>query len=74
MSSRTRSHPLDERDLSFLRSLATQLAGMIERAELHENLERQASTDLVTGLPNRQVFQQRLDNAVARRVTARSRR
>ncbi len=59
------SHPLDERDLSFLRSLATQLAGMIERAELHENLERQASTDLVTGLPNRQVFQERLDNAVA---------
>jgi|GEM_PF-5263929 len=57
-------HPLDERDLAFLRSLATQLSGLIERAELHENLERQASTDLVTGLPNRQVFQDRLDAAV----------
>ncbi|HEX5167210.1 MAG TPA: HD domain-containing phosphohydrolase [Thermomicrobiales bacterium] len=59
------TQPLEERDLSFLRSLATQLAGLIERAELHDNLERQASTDLVTGLPNRQVFQERLDNAVA---------
>jgi diguanylate cyclase (GGDEF)-like protein len=59
------SHPLEERDLSFLRSLSTQLAGLIERAELHDNLERQASTDLVTGLPNRQVFQERLDNAVS---------
>lgn len=57
--------PLEERDLSFLRSLATQLAGLIERAELQENLERQASTDLVTGLPNRQIFQERLDSAVA---------
>lgn len=56
--------PLDDRDLTFLRSLATQLAGLIERAELHENLERQASTDLVTGLPNRQIFQRQLDNAV----------
>ncbi len=58
-------HPLDDRDLSFLSSLATQLAGLIERAELHEHLERQASTDLVTGLANRQIFQQHLDDAVA---------
>ena len=57
--------PLEDRDLSFLRSLASQLAGLIERAELHENLARQASTDLGTGLPNRQVFQERLDSAVA---------
>ncbi|MGH9176460.1 MAG: bifunctional diguanylate cyclase/phosphohydrolase, partial [Vicinamibacterales bacterium] len=64
------AHPLDERDLTFLRSLATQLAGPIERAELYANLERQASTDLVTGLPNRQIFQRRLDEAitVARRA------
>ncbi|MDQ3549757.1 MAG: diguanylate cyclase, partial [Chloroflexota bacterium] len=58
-------HPLEDRDLNFLRSLASQLAGLIERAELHDNLARQASTDLVTGLPNRQVFQERLDNSVA---------
>jgi diguanylate cyclase (GGDEF)-like protein/PAS domain S-box-containing protein len=59
------AHALEVRDLTFLTSLAIQLAGMIERVELHQTLERQATTDPITDLPNRQVLQQRLEQAVA---------
>ena len=57
--------PLEERDLHFLELLATQVAALIERAELQVHLERQATTDLVTGLPNRQVFQRELEMATS---------
>jgi diguanylate cyclase (GGDEF)-like protein/PAS domain S-box-containing protein len=58
------SQPLQAQDLSFLAQLAAQVSSSIERARLYQNLERQATVDLVTGLPNRQVFQQVLDRAV----------
>src|SRR3712207_8444948 len=51
--------PVDTRDLAFGEALATALASSIERATLHQEVERQARTDQVTGLPNRQVFQDR---------------
>lgn len=56
---------LEERDLRFLELLATQIAALIERAELQTHLERQATTDPVTGLPNRQAFQQALEQATS---------
>jgi diguanylate cyclase (GGDEF)-like protein/PAS domain S-box-containing protein len=59
------SQPLEAQDLSFLVQLAAQIAGTLERSRLYQNLERQATVDLVTGLPNRQVFQQVLDRALA---------
>src|SRR5690606_29774044 len=57
--------PLSARDLDFIAPIAGQIAGMIERDNLYRYLEHQALTDRVTGLPNRQAFQQRLDRAIA---------
>jgi diguanylate cyclase (GGDEF)-like protein/PAS domain S-box-containing protein len=59
------ARPLEERDLAFLESLATQLAGLIERIELYQTLAQQATTDPTTGLPNREVFARRLDEAIS---------
>jgi diguanylate cyclase (GGDEF)-like protein len=57
--------PVGELDLAFAGALAAALASSIERARLYKEIERQARTDAVTGLPTRQTFQQELTRAVA---------
>lgn len=52
---------LDEHDVTFLQSMASLLSILVERAELATHLEHDATTDLVTQLPNRQTLQQHLD-------------
>lgn len=53
--------PLDDGDLAFLISLATHLASSVERSNLHQELQRQATIDSVTSLENRATFLKRLD-------------
>ncbi|MGI8477548.1 MAG: GAF domain-containing protein, partial [Thermomicrobiales bacterium] len=48
--------------------LANQAALAIERARLHETLERRAHTDGLTGLLNHRAVQERLDQEIARAV------
>ena len=43
-------------DLEFLELLAVQLGIVMENAALHEQLEREANTDPLTGLLNRRAF------------------
>jgi diguanylate cyclase (GGDEF)-like protein/PAS domain S-box-containing protein len=56
--------PLDDQDVTFLSSLATHLASSVERIRLHNELQRQAATDSLTGLENRETFLGRLDNVI----------
>lgn len=56
--------PLDDQDVTFLASLATHLASSVERIRLHNELQRQAATDTLTGLENRETFLQRLDDVI----------
>lgn len=46
----------DSEDLAVLRSMAATLGAVLGFARLQEELERQASTDALTGLPNRRAF------------------
>lgn len=55
----------DEKDTSLLRYVATQLAGAIKRKQNQANLEFMASHDALTGLPNRALFSDRLETALA---------
>jgi diguanylate cyclase (GGDEF)-like protein/PAS domain S-box-containing protein len=57
--------PLDDQDITFLTSLATQIASSIERMNLHHELQRQATIDTITGLENREAFLKRLADAIA---------
>ena len=61
-----RDHPSrpSERDLEFM-SMATRLAAVaIEHRTLTDQLSHQAQHDALTGLPNRLMFQDRLDQAL----------
>lgn len=53
-------------DLEFLELLAVQLGIVMENAELHEQLEREANTDPLTGLLNRRQFVLRMTEALRR--------
>lgn len=53
-------------DASLLEMLAGMVAAALVRAALHERLERQATTDELTGLPNRREWYRQLDGAFAR--------
>jgi diguanylate cyclase (GGDEF)-like protein/PAS domain S-box-containing protein len=52
-------------DASFLQSVANILAVAIERKNAQERLERLAQFDSLTGLPNRQLFHDRLLKTIA---------
>ncbi|HTQ76305.1 MAG TPA: EAL domain-containing protein [Burkholderiales bacterium] len=55
----------DSDDASFLQSVANILAVAIERKNAQERLERLAQFDSLTGLPNRQLFHDRLLKTMA---------
>ena len=61
----TAAMQLDERDVAFLKSMATHLAAAIERIHLNQELRRQATIDSVTGLENRETFLRRLEASIA---------
>ncbi|HUL91661.1 MAG TPA: EAL domain-containing protein [Burkholderiales bacterium] len=62
--SRTPAH-FGQDDASFLQSVANILAVAIERKNAQERLERLAQFDSLTGLPNRQLFHDRLLKTMA---------
>ncbi len=57
-------YSLDEREL--LEFVSTQIAAAIERKKMLEELHFRALFDLLTGLPNRQLFRDRLKQALVR--------
>ena len=52
-------------ELTVLEALARELAGAMEKAELVEEVLHQALHDGLTGLPNRTMFNQRVQRAIA---------
>ena len=62
------SHPRNFKDseLRFLRLLGDQAALAIEKARLYELISLQAHTDSLTGLPNRRLFDQRVEEEIRR--------
>ena len=59
-------YPIGEGDLRVLRLLGDQAAIAIENARLHRIINQQAHTDVVTGLPNRRSFDERLAEELRR--------
>jgi diguanylate cyclase (GGDEF)-like protein/PAS domain S-box-containing protein len=53
-------------DQELLEFVAAQVATAMERMDLHEQLRYMAQYDTLTRLPNRQLFHDRLDSALAR--------
>jgi diguanylate cyclase (GGDEF)-like protein/PAS domain S-box-containing protein len=60
------STPYTEADQELLQFVAAQVATAIERMQLHEQLKYMAQYDALTGLPNRQLFLDRLESALVR--------
>ena len=52
-------------EMAVLEALARELSGALEKAELVEEVLHQALHDALTGLPNRTLFQQRVQRAIA---------
>ncbi|MBA2255151.1 MAG: EAL domain-containing protein, partial [Chloroflexi bacterium] len=57
----------DEEDLDFTKLFANHAAIALENAQIHEQLSVAARTDPLTGLPNRALFRDRVERALARR-------
>ncbi|WP_242490126.1 sensor domain-containing protein [Noviherbaspirillum cavernae] len=55
-----------EQDQELLQFVSTQVATAIERKQLHAELLRMAQYDALTGLPNRRLFHDRMEIALAR--------
>ncbi|MCZ4494484.1 MAG: diguanylate cyclase domain [Conexibacter sp.] len=60
----------DEHDLSFLQAIAGVLASAAQRNAAERELRHRALHDQLTGLPNRTLFRDRLDQAVDRATRA----
>ncbi len=60
-------------DLRLLQIIGAQAAVALENARRVEELERRARTDALTGLPNRALFIERVEQAMARRARLGSR-
>jgi len=58
-------HVRDETEEGFLKNVAATLAVVIERKLAEEKLEQLAHNDTLTGLPNRALFYDRLDQTLA---------
>lgn len=61
-----RSRRLTQADVNLLTAIASPLAVAIDNARLHEQIKKMATTDAVTGLSNRYVFEQALAAEVER--------
>lgn len=55
-----------EKDKALLRFISTQIASAVERIRLYERLNHASHYDQLTELPNRRLFYDRLENALAR--------
>lgn len=60
------TYKLTQTDITLLTAIASPLAIAIDNARLHEQLKKMATTDAVTGLPNRYVFEKALVAEVER--------
>lgn len=54
------SNKLSQRDINLLATIAGPIAIAVDNARLHAEIKRMATTDAVTGLSNRHVFEQAL--------------
>ena len=61
-----RPNAFDERDLNFVVAMTNILADAIERQEAEDAMEHRALHDILTGLPNRSLFTDRLEQALER--------
>ena len=60
----------DAEDLELVRLFTNHVAIALENATIHEQLIDAALTDPLTGLPNRRLFADRIEHALARRDRA----
>jgi diguanylate cyclase (GGDEF)-like protein len=58
-------HDFGEQDVNFMQAMANVLANAIERRRAEERTQHEALHDPLTGLPNRNLFLDRLDHALA---------
>jgi diguanylate cyclase (GGDEF)-like protein/PAS domain S-box-containing protein len=58
-------HVSDENEKKYLKTVADTLAAVIERKQAEEALQQLAHNDTLTGLPNRTLFYDRLDQGLA---------
>jgi GAF domain-containing protein len=63
----------DEAEVKLLSELAANLSLALERGQQQQRIDYLAYYDILTGLPNRRLFYERLDQALAMRDAARSR-
>jgi len=64
------SRHFDGEDLELVRLFTNHVAIALENAAIHDRLLDAAVTDPLTGLPNRRLFAERIDQALARRGRA----
>jgi diguanylate cyclase (GGDEF)-like protein len=62
-----RERRFDAEDLELARLFANHVAIALENAAIHDRLTEAAVTDPLTGLPNRRLFAERVDQALLRR-------
>jgi len=62
---RPATDPLTDVETRYVHALADQVALAIRNAQLFAELEARATHDALTGLPNRRLFEQRFDRAIA---------
>ena len=68
-----RNTSFDDEDLELVKLFANHVAIALENAAAHERLISAAVTDPLTGLPNRRLFTDRVEHALARRSRSRGR-
>ncbi len=61
-----KTNAFSERDVNFVVAIANILADAIERQDAEEALEHRALHDILTGLPNRSLFTDRLAQSLER--------
>jgi diguanylate cyclase (GGDEF)-like protein/PAS domain S-box-containing protein len=59
------SEPLGDDDRHFLQTVANLLASVLERRRVEDTVRHQALHDSLTGLPNRALFSDRVEHAIA---------